>query len=220
MQCTKCSGQLPDGSKFCNHCGASLSAPAVPPPVPIVASPKPATAPGPLGSAPGPDEPEQPVWKGHASPKAFLHWWALWGVWVGLLLYLLLGVIPKTHRPGWLVYIFLGIMAVPALVLTVKILLARFAIRYRLTTHRFFKETGLLGRKIAELELIRVDDIQAQQSFLQRLFNVGTVTIISTDATDPRLLVVGIENPIEVKEQIRTNVRKRRARVVNLGQVG
>ena len=154
------------------------------------------------------------------SPKSFAHWWPLWGLWAIGLLYLLFGVIPAKSREAWVLYLFLGIIAAPALFLGLVILRAKMSVRYRLTTHRFFKETGLLGRKIAELELIRVDDIQAQQSFLQRLFNVGTVTIISTDATDPRLLIVGIENPIEVKEQIRNQVRKRRARVVNLGQVG
>ncbi len=221
MRCTKCSGELPDGSKFCNHCGAAFSAPspsalpsAPPPPLPPIAA-----APALPVRTPGPDEPETQLWKGSISPKSYLHWWVLWALWVVFVLYVLFGLIPATSRHPWVVYTFLGMVALPALYLGWILLVNRLAVRYRLTTYRFFRETGIIARKIAELELIRVDDVQVSQNLFQRLVNVGTVTIISTDATDPRMDVRGIENPIEVKEQIRTCVRKRRGKAVHLESI-
>ena len=214
-KCTKCSAELPDGSKFCNGCGApqgpaSPGAPAAPPPEPL------APPAAPVANLPPHDEPEQQLWKGSISPKSYAHWWILWAAWVVLLVYAFFASVSAEKRPEWLKWIFLGIMALPALALSWNILINRLSVRYRLTTHRFFKETGILSRKIAELELIRVDDIQAQQNLLQRIFNVGTVLIISTDATDPRLEIKGIEHPIEVKEQIRTHVRKRRGKSLHV----
>ena len=91
------------------------------------------------------------------------------------------------------------------------------SVRYRLTTHRLFKETGVISRDVNEIELFRVDDVSVHQNVIQRLFNVGTVTVIAPhDQTEPRLEMVGIENPIEVKEQIRTYVRRRRTGSLNV----
>ena len=54
------------------------------------------------------------------------------------------------------------------------------------------------------------------QNLIQRIFNVGRVTVISTDSTDPRTELVGIDNPIEVKEMIRNQVRKWRDKALHM----
>lgn len=91
------------------------------------------------------------------------------------------------------------------------------SVRYRLTTHRLFREVGVLFRQLNEIELIRVDDVSVRQNLLERIFNVGTITVIApTDQTEPRLELEGVENPIEVKEEIRRWVRKRRERSLHL----
>jgi membrane protein YdbS with pleckstrin-like domain len=60
--------------------------------------------------------------------------------------------------------------------------------------------------------LIRVDDVSVYQNLIHRIFDIGTVTIISTDSTDSRLEIYGVEKPVELKEMIRENVQKRRGR--------
>jgi uncharacterized membrane protein YdbT with pleckstrin-like domain len=108
-------------------------------------------------------------------------------------------------------WIVLAAAAFPAVSLGWTLLVRKLSVRYRLTTHRLFRETGVLVRKFDELELLRIDDVAVRQNLLQRIFNVGTVVVVApTDATDPRVEMHGIENPIEVKEQIRTQVRERR----------
>ena len=70
----------------------------------------------------------------------------------------------------------------------------------------------IFSRTINELELIRVDDVSVYQNLFHRIFDIGTITIISTDATDSRLEIYGVEKPVELKETIREYVRKRRER--------
>jgi membrane protein YdbS with pleckstrin-like domain len=203
MKCTKCAADLADGSKYCNQCGSAQEGAPGPGAPPIPAAVKPA------------DEPEQPVWKGGVSAKAFGHWWLLYVLWIAGVSYLAYLVLTK-YDYSWLRWVFLGIFSFPALWIGWVTMFAKLTTRYRLTTHRFFKETGFISRKLAELELIRIDDVQVTQNLIQRLFNVGRVTLITTDATDPRLEIDGIENPVEVKENIRTNVRKRRGKAIHM----
>ncbi len=84
--------------------------------------------------------------------------------------------------------------------------------RYRLTTQRLFVQTGLIAKNLEEVELFRVKDVTLTQGMLQRMLGVGTVVVLSTDDTAPRLELHGILGPMEVKEQIRTAFRASRQR--------
>jgi uncharacterized membrane protein YdbT with pleckstrin-like domain len=113
-------------------------------------------------------------------------------------------------------WVVLGAAAIPAALLLWRLMVEKISTRYRLTSYRLFKETGIIARDLNELELLRVDDVAVRQNLIQRIFNVGVITVIApTDQTEPRLELVGIENPIEVKEMIRSLVRKRRAKSVH-----
>jgi membrane protein YdbS with pleckstrin-like domain len=199
--CPKCSAPLPVGSAFCNRCGS----PVLPPP------------PGPAPAAPG-AEAEQDLWKGRFSAKAQAHWWLLWSLEVAGLLWLWFQHVSPEVRAGIPARaVFASAALLPALYILWTLVAGKLSVRYRVTTHRLFKESGILSRSLNELELIRVDDVAVHQNLLQRIFNVGVVTVIApTDPTEPRLELVGIENPIEVKEMIRAQVRKRRERSIHL----
>jgi uncharacterized membrane protein YdbT with pleckstrin-like domain len=183
---------------FCSKCGAAQGGALAPPPP----------------SA----EPESELWKGRFSGKAQAHWWILCFLWVGALVYLWAFQISVEMRGGSVAkWVFLVAGLLPFLALAWTWLAEMLATRYRLTTHRLFRETGILSRHLNEIELIRVDDVSVRQNLIQRIFNVGTITVIApTDQTEPRMELVGIENPIEVKEQIRTQVRKRRDRSLHV----
>lgn len=80
--------------------------------------------------------------------------------------------------------------------------------RYRLSEDRLFCETGFLNIKSDEVLLYRVRDLQLTMSLGQRIFGVGTVCVISSDKSIPRLDLKNIKHPREVKEQIHKNVEK------------
>ena len=112
--------------------------------------------------------------------------------------------------------IFWGIVLLPVVLIGLILLLRVWYLvastRYRLTTQRLFVQTGLIAKKLEEVELFRVKDVTVSQRFLQRLFDVGSVVVLSTDDTTPRLELAGICNPIEVKEKIRNAFRTSRQR--------
>ena len=93
-----------------------------------------------------------------------------------------------------------------------RILFAMLNYRYRLTTQRLFIEKGILSSTIDQTELIRVDDLRIHKSFLNRVMGLGTIEIFSTDASDRRVLILGIENPDELADSVRERMRRLRQR--------
>ena len=199
MPCRQCSAELPEGSAFCNRCGASQT------------QERPAH-PFPAGSAAQPAE--ETLWTGRYALKSASHLWILAALWPGAVAvawWNLPGTPSRNARLGALALAF-----APLAVVLLQGLARKLALRYRLSNYRLFTERGILSRQHDELELIRVDDVSVRQNLLQRWFGVGTVTVLSTDASNPRLEMQGIERPLELKELIRAQVRARRARTTFL----
>lgn len=82
--------------------------------------------------------------------------------------------------------------------------------RYRLTTERLFIDRGILSRTTDQIELIRVDDVRVRQRLLDRLFLIGSIDILSTDVSDAKTSIIGIQKPDEVAEHIRSHMRSLR----------
>lgn len=99
-----------------------------------------------------------------------------------------------------------------ALALFLTVLYKKYSILYRLSTQRLFLVRGLVSRKIEELELFRVRDIQVSQSFWQRILKFGRMTVFSTDASAPKFEMLGVANPLKVKDAIRVHFRTARLR--------
>ena len=89
--------------------------------------------------------------------------------------------------------------------------------RYALSDDRLFVSVGFLNIKDDEILLYRVRDIDTSRSLWQRIFGVGTVTVLSSDKTMPTLVLKNVKDPIFVKELIHKQVEemkiKRRVRV-------
>ena len=89
--------------------------------------------------------------------------------------------------------------------------------RYALSEDRLFLSVGFLNIKDDELLLYRVRDITTRRSLGQRIFGVGTVTVVSSDKTQPTQVLKNIKNPMAVKELIHSQVEamklQRRVRV-------
>ena len=89
--------------------------------------------------------------------------------------------------------------------------------RYALSEDRLFISVGFLNIKDDEILLYRVRDIDTSRSLWQRLFGVGTVTVMSSDKTMPTLVLKNIKDPVGVKELLHAQVEeiklKRRVRV-------
>lgn len=92
--------------------------------------------------------------------------------------------------------------------------------RYSLSEDRLFLKRGVINVKQDEIVLYRVRDLRVSVSLWQRLFGVGTVTVISTDKSIPELMLKNIRQPNEVKELIHEYVEKMKiARRMRVGEM-
>ncbi len=93
--------------------------------------------------------------------------------------------------------------------------------RYRLSRDRIFRQEGIFGYREEEIELYRVQDLQLQAGLFQRLFGVGTIVVLSTDRTTPRMVIRNVARPRQVKELIHRCAEEAKQRHFQaLGRVG
>ena len=96
--------------------------------------------------------------------------------------------------------------------------------RYAISEDRLFQSIGLLSIKDEEILLYRVRDISMSRSLWQRLFGVGTVTVTSSDQSQPTLRMLNIKNPASVKELLHNQVEdtkiRRRVRFSEIAAYG
>ena len=92
--------------------------------------------------------------------------------------------------------------------------------RYWLSDDRLFTSVGFLNIRDDEILLYRVRDIDTTRTLWQRLFGVGTITVISSDKTMPNLVLQNVKDPIFVKELIHKQVEEMKIkRRVRFGEV-
>lgn len=82
--------------------------------------------------------------------------------------------------------------------------------RYELTSHRLRVHSGILSKKTDELELYRIKDTKFDQPFFLRLFNLGNVIIISSDASTPTSSIHAVKEAQNLREKLRNLVEERR----------
>lgn len=92
--------------------------------------------------------------------------------------------------------------------------------RYSLSEDRLFVSVGLLNIKDDEVLLYRVRDIDTQRTLWQRIFGVGTITVMSSDKTMPNLVLKNVKDPVFVKELIHRQVEEMKiSRRVRVGEI-
>lgn len=136
------------------------------------------------------DESERELWQGGYSPKAMIGPWLLADVVTVALV--VAGAI--WVRSGWLWLLIIAALVVIWAYLLAVLAYRRLSVAYRLTTQRFVHQSGLLRRVIDRIEVIDMDDVTYEQTIVQRMFNVGTLHIQSSDRTHPELTLHGIED--------------------------
>ena len=80
--------------------------------------------------------------------------------------------------------------------------------RYSLTEDRLFLSVGFFSVKDEEILLYRIRDISTTRTLWQKLFGVGTVTVVSSDKTMPTLEIKNIKDPIFFKELLHKQVEE------------
>jgi uncharacterized membrane protein YdbT with pleckstrin-like domain len=77
--------------------------------------------------------------------------------------------------------------------------------RYKVSNQRILLETGVLSKRIDEVDMRTVEDIEFQQSVFERMLGIGDINIIAADKRTARFRLVGVDNPRDVRERIRAS---------------
>ena len=213
VSCPECKQQVSTEAVSCPHCGKQLSGTAAPP---VAGAPffMPGTPPG----------PEQVLWEG--GPSIALVYGEILRVVIRFIIVVIIGYLAFTMGLPALAsassdlkslidqnstLINLGIVIVLALVVLPSVIALLRAIarikntRYRVTNQRIVIERGVFSRSLEEIDMRSVDDIEFRQTFLERLFGIGEVFIVSTDKVAPKFNLHGIHDPKNIRELIRSN---------------
>jgi len=213
VTCPECKQQVSTEAVSCPHCGKQLTGNVAPP-----TSPAAYFVPG------GTASPEETIWEG--TPSMALVYGKIVKIAIRLLIVFVVGFyaisagLPalasiSSQARGVVeqnsTYLELGIVVVLALIVLPSLfglLQAIARIRnthYRISNQRIVIQYGVLSRSLEEIDLRSIDDIEFHQSFVERLFSIGNVFIVSTDKVVPKMALHGIGDPLKIRELIRSN---------------
>ena len=133
---------------------------------------------------------EEIVFEGHPSWRSVLQFYVAGVVLVAV-------VAAVCALASGTVLAIIGGVAVLALVLLVGFL-KRLATRYVITTERLHIRRGILSKATQETRIQRVQNVNTDQSFFERLMQVGTVDFDTAGSDDSEFRFVGVADPRDV----------------------
>jgi hypothetical protein len=108
--------------------------------------------------------------------------------------------------PGWLLGLF-WLAGVPGLLWTYLTVISS---KYKISLRRVETEHGVLAKKVESLELWRVLDVEYTQTVLDRMLDNGRIRLVSTDQTNPELILHGMPDHRKLFELLRDAVQAAR----------
>jgi hypothetical protein len=95
-------------------------------------------------------------------------------------------------------------------------LINRILTRYRLTNERLVIEHGFIRKRVEQIDLYRVHDVDYKQGVIERIFGMGDINIETTDATAPDVTLADISDPNRVKDLVwqAARIERQRRRVL------
>lgn len=149
------------------------------------------------------DDSEEVYFEGSPVLRAELFQTFLWGL-AGVVCIALV-VAGWVQGWGWPILLDIGLIVLGLVLLVIPYITTK-TVRYRVSNYRIDFERGIFSKRIDTLELWHVDDINFNQSLLDRIFGVGTITVFSNDDTNPKLPLHGIPNPRPVFEALKQRI--------------
>jgi membrane protein YdbS with pleckstrin-like domain len=204
MFCAKCHAEVPLDAAFCPKCGSAVAGAAAGGTRAVTPTERMQGA-----QVAAPQEPEHELWRGGYSAKA------LYGGWTFAALVTVAAAVLAAFAYNPIALIAAGIAVLLVwLVLAIKFIQNRYGTWYTLTNQRFLHQKGLFSQLHNRILLIDIDDVSFEQGLMERFLNVGTITLTSTDATNPKLTMPGIADVQRVANLIddaRREERRKRA---------
>lgn len=144
---------------------------------------------------------ETDLWTGH--PSQWVHFW--------FYLFCILVAIGAAVPAPWTSGVSALVLVIPVVLWIIRWWMTRTTV-YELTSQRLRIRSGILTRRLDELELYRVKDYVLEQPLLLRLVGLGNLTLLTSDATTPTVILRAIARVEEVRELLRNAVQTERDR--------
>jgi uncharacterized membrane protein YdbT with pleckstrin-like domain len=144
---------------------------------------------------------EQIIFEGHPS------WRSILGFYVkGVLAIIVAGAIVAVVTRVADDEINWGLVAIVAAILFVVMLVAGYVKRlfttYTISNHRLHIRRGIVARKEQQTQVNRVQNVNTNQSVLERLLQVGTVDFDTAAGDDYQFAFKGVADPADVVEAV------------------
>jgi len=110
-----------------------------------------------------------------------------------------------------LVCVLLSPLIIPLAMMLWRYLDTRFQ-QYEVSTERVRITSGILSKRMDEMELYRVKDTSIDQPFFLRLFKLANLVIKTSDASTPRIVIPAIPEARVLRENLRGCVEKMRSK--------
>jgi len=104
---------------------------------------------------------------------------------------------------------------VAAILLSLRLLYAFVYLRrteYRINGEQLIMEHGVFTRKSDYLELYRIVDFNENRTLPQQICGLKSVTIYSGDRSNPKLVIIGVKNDLDLVSLIRERVEYNKQR--------
>lgn len=152
-----------------------------------------------------PPSDETVLWSGHTSQ--WVHFWFYFFC-ILLAAGIAVGATVLALPTGGLTYLAL---IIPAVMWLMRWWITKCTF-YELTSQRLRIRSGILNKRVDELELYRVKDYSMEQPFLLRLVGLGNLNMITSDASTPNVAMRAIPGVEQVREKLRATVQAERDR--------
>jgi uncharacterized membrane protein YdbT with pleckstrin-like domain len=92
---------------------------------------------------------------------------------------------------------------------------------YKLTTRRIVVESGILSKRMEQIDLYRVNDYTVLRPLGQRIMGTGTLLLRTLDKSSPELSITGIKTDLmslyeKVRAATETDKQRRGVRVLDM----
>jgi uncharacterized membrane protein YdbT with pleckstrin-like domain len=165
------------------------------------------------------DAGEREIFEGHPSWRAILAFYLkglLITVAVGLVVALVTRIAGDDVNSGLVFLVVLVGLGITVLVGFIK----RVTTTYAITDRRLHIKRGIISREIQQTRLERVQNVNYNQTFFQRLLQVGDVDFDTAGSGDYSFSFDGVANPEEVVQKVDEAWRQRGSGPGGLGEPG
>jgi len=141
------------------------------------------------------------MFQGHPSWRAILSFYikGLLGI---LVVAFLVAVITNIANGDTDTGLVIGIAVVGVAVVVLAGFIKRVTTHYTITNRRLHIQRGIISRDIQETRLERVQNVNYNQSPLERLLQVGDVDFDTAAGDDYNFIFFGVANPADVVEEV------------------